>query len=46
MNLPIFEAYYLEKIELLDDWWQNPNDLLELYSFIMKTKKSHVNIDF
>lgn len=44
MNIPIFEACYLQNISLLNDWWQSSDDLLELYSFIMKTVKAHTSI--
>ena len=44
MNIPIFEACYLQNISLLNDWWQSSDDLLELYSFIMKTIKAHTSI--
>lgn len=45
MNIPVFEAFYLKDIELLNDWWQSTDDLLELCSFIMKTVKSKAVID-
>lgn len=46
MNVPIFEKCYLQNIELLEDWWRSESDLIELYSFIMKTIKSNVSIAF
>ena len=44
MNIPIFEACYLQNISLLNDWWQSSDDLLELYSFFMKTVKARASI--
>ena len=44
INLPIFELCYLQNIPLLNDWWQSSDDLLELYSFIMKTIKTQTSI--